>query len=95
MKRMIRFAAGPSEKKPYPIALADFRVTSGLFEDDGAYLIGFAERGQQTLSVMAEEGLKDPSLVLGKVPIFSNQGGFFNWDCVISSIETVEGGEKE
>jgi hypothetical protein len=36
---------------------------------------------------MADEVLADPASVAGLVPIFSNAGGFCNWDCPIKSVE--------
>jgi hypothetical protein len=86
-ERVIHFEVRADGKKPYPVHIREKRVVQGLGADDGAWLIGFAQPGKQELAVMADEGLADPASVAGLVPIFSNAGGFFNWDCPIKGIE--------
>jgi hypothetical protein len=77
-----------SQRYPWPVAIdGNHVVQSGLAEDDGARLVGFARPGQHSLAVSAGDGLEYPDRVVGMVPIFLNAGGVFNWDLRIQSIE--------
>lgn len=87
---VIHLETGPNGKKPYPIHVDDsFAVRSGLGADDGAQLIGFAERGEQVVSVFPHQVLDDPSLAVGKIATFAN-GGIFAWDVAVQRVDLVE-----
>lgn len=65
--------------RPWPIRLdADYKVTSGLGQDDGALLVGFGPAGQQTITVYAEQAVADPASVVGLTATFSD-GNLFLW----------------
>lgn len=74
------------QPQPWPIGITDGTVTSGLGKDDGATLIGFAERGTYVVKVFAKAAEADPASVVGLVPVFGN-GGMFNWDIPVRSME--------
>jgi len=79
-----------NEPRPWPVGIKDGIVTSGLGDDDGAALIGFAIQGEQRAVFLADqiEAIDWDQDEL--VPVFSNAGGFFNWDIPIRGIRKIE-----
>ena len=75
---------------PWPIGLEDGVVTSGLGHDDGAVLIGFAKKDEQSLAYMPEQidTIDWDSEEL--VPVFSDGKGFFNWNIPVRGIRKIE-----
>lgn len=91
MSHIIRFSNPDvrNSPRPWPVEVDDtFTVLNGLGSDDGALLIGFGPLGAQRIDVLAEDGLADPSKVIGMVPSFAN-GGIFEWSCEVASIEEI------
>ena len=78
------------QPKPWPIGITDEIVTSGLGNDDGAQLIGFAKKGEQVLAYFLEDTDDIDFETQDIVPVFSANGGFFNWDIPIRGIRTIE-----
>ena len=64
---------------PWPIGLEDGVVTSGLGHDDGAVLIGFAKKDEQSLAYMPEQ-----------IDTISDGKGFFNWNIPVRGIRKIE-----
>jgi len=79
-----------NEPRPWPVGIKDGIVTSGLGDDDGSTLIGFAIQGEQRAVFLADqiEAIDWDQDEL--VPVFSNAGGFFNWDIPIRGIRKIE-----
>ena len=76
---------------PWPVGIdADNKVTSGLGNDDGAVFIGFAQPGVEGLAYMPED-IGDIDFEAEElVPVFSNGGGFFNWNLIIRGVRVIE-----
>lgn len=76
---------------PWPIGIdADNKVTSGLGNDDGAILIGFAKAGEQGLTHYTEDIDAIDWDAEELVPVFSKDGGFFNWNIPVRGIRKIE-----
>lgn len=81
---------------PWPIGIdANGVVTSGLGNDDGAVLIGFAQSNVQGLEHTADEIDSIDWEAQDLVPVFSKNGGFFNWQVPVRGIRKIEGAEPE
>lgn len=78
------------QPRPWPVGIVDGIATSGLGQDDGAILVGFAKEGVQGLSYMPEEIESIDFDAQNIVPIFSNAGGLFNWNLPIRGFRTIE-----
>ena len=78
------------QPKPWPVGIADGIVTSGLGKDDGAVLIGFAKADTQALAFMPEEIDTIDFEAEDIVPVFSANGGFFNWNLPVRGIRVIE-----
>ena len=78
------------QPRPWPVAITDDIVTSGLGQDDGAVLIGFALAGSQTLAYMPEEIERIDFEAEDFVPVFSADNRFFNWSIPIRGIRIIE-----
>lgn len=76
---------------PWPVGIdATNKVTSGLGNDDGSFLIGFAQPGVEGLAYMPED-IGDIDFEAEElVPVFSNGKGFFNWNLIIRGIRQIE-----
>jgi hypothetical protein len=91
-KTIIKFESeGLSQSHPWPVGLDENNVvTSGLGPDDGAILIGFGERGQYSIDVVAEDACKNPDSVVGLVPTFVKGGSMFEWTCIVAELTVSE-----
>lgn len=78
------------QPRPWPVGISDEIVTSGLGADDGAQLIGFAHAGVQGIERFADEWRGIDFEEQDWVPVFSANGGFFNWNLPIRGIRTIE-----
>lgn len=78
------------QPRPWPIGITDEIVTSGLGNDDGAQLIGFAKKDEQVLAYFLEDADDIDFEAEDIVPVFSADGGFFNWNLPIRGIRTIE-----
>jgi len=87
MSVIIHFKMGEDFFTPWPVGVDDDNnVVSGLGRDDGAWLVGFGPLGEQHVTVLTDQALEDPARVVGLVPTFSKEGGFFEWQCVVSEM---------
>lgn len=79
------------QPKPWPVAVKDGTVTSGLGTDDGANLIGFGEPGAQSVTVYLEDVIDDPSRAVGLSPTFAGgASGLFEWGYVVAEIQVTD-----
>lgn len=78
------------QPRPWPVGISDEIVTSGLGADDGAQLIGFAHAGVQGIERFADEWRGIDFEEQDWVPVFSANGGFFNWNLPIRGIRAIE-----
>lgn len=86
---IINFESLPDLSTPWPVAVKDGVVTSGLGKDDGARLVGFGEQGEYHIAVYPEQVIDDPALAVGLVPTFAN-GNLFEWSVKVSSVQVTD-----
>lgn len=77
--------------KPWPVAVTDHIVTSGLGPDDGSFLVGFGTEGAYTVEVLYDDAVVHPHKVEGLVPVLVDHGQvMFNWDLPIKTMKVIE-----